>query len=62
MKQYKQVFVFIALCSIYQGTNAQTDFPVFKQQFIDYRKVDKQDSALITARKMNQLALKASTM
>ena len=54
----KQVFVFIALFSIYQSTNAQTDFPVLKQQFIDYRKADKQDSALFTARKMNQLALK----
>jgi hypothetical protein len=36
----------------------QTDFQTLKQQFSDYRKSDKQDSALYIARKMNQLALK----
>jgi tetratricopeptide (TPR) repeat protein len=39
-------------------SNAQTDFPALKQQFLDYRKADQQDSALYIARKMNQLALK----
>jgi CHAT domain-containing protein/Flp pilus assembly protein TadD len=58
MKQYKTVFVFIAFFCIYQSTNAQTDFPALSQQFIDYRKANKQDSALYIARKMNQLALK----
>ena len=37
--------------------SAQTDFPALKQQFLDYRKADKQDSALLIARKMNQLSL-----
>jgi tetratricopeptide (TPR) repeat protein/CHAT domain-containing protein len=37
---------------------AQTDFPALKQQFLDYRQADKQDSALFIARMMNQLAIK----
>ena len=36
---------------------AQTDFPVLKQQYLDFRQADKQDSALYIARKMNKLAL-----
>jgi CHAT domain-containing protein len=36
---------------------AQTDFPSLKQQYLDFRKADKQDSALYIARKMNKLAL-----
>jgi hypothetical protein len=42
-------------------TKAQTDFPALKQQFLDYRKADKQDSALYIAKKINQLALKEQT-
>ena len=41
--------------------NGQTDFPALKQQFLDYRNTNKQDSALYIARKMNQLALKEQT-
>ena len=41
--------------------NGQTDFPALKQQFLDYRNTNKQDSALYIARKMNQLALKEKT-
>ena len=40
---------------------AQTDFPALKQQFLDYRKADKQDSALLIARKMNELSLQEQT-
>ena len=49
----------ILLIVVFGGycTNAQTDFPALKQQFLDYRKADKQDSALLIARKMNQQAL-----
>ena len=48
---------------IFFGQNliAQTDFPALKQQFLDYRKVDKQDSALFIARKMNQRAIQEQT-
>jgi len=48
--------LFLAPCSF-----SQTDFPALKQQFLDYRKADKQDSALFIAREMNQLALKEQT-
>ena len=40
---------------------SQTDFPALKQQFLDYRKAEKQDSALYIAMKMNKLALKEQT-
>ncbi len=40
---------------------AQTDFLALKQQFLDYRKAEKQDSALFIARKMNQLSLQEQT-
>ena len=40
---------------------AQTDFPALKNQFLDYRKAEKQDSALFIARKMNQLSLLEQT-
>ncbi len=40
---------------------SQTDFPALKQQFLDYRKADKQDSALFVARRINTLALKEQT-
>ena len=48
---------------IFFGHNliAQTDFPILKQQFLDYRKADKQDSALLVARKLNKLALSEQT-
>jgi len=36
----------------------QTDFLALKQQFLDYRKAEKQDSALFFARKINKLAQK----
>jgi hypothetical protein len=36
----------------------QTDFLALKQQFLDYRKAEKQDSALFIARKINKLAQK----
>ncbi len=45
-------FVFCALFS-----EAQTDFSALQKQFLDYRKADKQDSALFIARKMNHQAL-----
>ena len=41
--------------------NGQTDFPALKQQFSDYRKANKQDSALFIAKKMNLLSLKEQT-
>jgi len=40
---------------------AQTDFPALQNQFLEYRKADKQDSALFIARKMNQLSLQEQT-
>jgi tetratricopeptide (TPR) repeat protein len=40
---------------------AQTDFPALRKQFLDYRKADKQDSALLIARQMNELALREQT-
>jgi tetratricopeptide (TPR) repeat protein len=40
---------------------AQSDFPALQKQFLDYRKADKQDSALLIARKMNQLSLQEQT-
>ena len=54
----KQVFFFVAFLRLLSGVSAQTDFPALKQQFLDYRKADKQDSAMYIARKMNRLALK----
>ena len=56
----KFIFVFLVLCW-YEQVNSQTDFPYLKQQFLDYRKADNQDSALFIARKMNNLALKEHT-
>jgi CHAT domain-containing protein/Tfp pilus assembly protein PilF len=50
------LLIIFILASI--NLKAQTDFPALKQQFLDYRKADKQDSALFIARKMNQLAIK----
>ena len=50
------LFIFFGLNLI-----AQTDFPSIKQQFLDYRKADNQDSALFIARKMSNLALKEQT-
>ena len=40
---------------------SQTDFPALQNQFLDYRKAEKQDSALFIARKMNQLSLLEKT-
>ena len=57
----KRVFIFVVFLSVKIGFFAQTDFPALKQQFLDYRKSDKQDSALFIARKMSQLALKEQT-
>ena len=51
----------MAFLSVKIGFFAQTDFPALKQQFLDYRKANNQDSALFIARKMNQLALKEQT-
>ena len=50
------IFILVSI-----NLNAQSDFPDLKRQFLDYRKADKQDSALFIARKMNQLALKEQT-
>jgi len=57
----KRVFIFVVFLSGTFGAFAQTDFPALKQQFLDYRKADKQDSALFIARKMNTLALNEQT-
>jgi CHAT domain-containing protein/tetratricopeptide (TPR) repeat protein len=40
---------------------SQTDFPALQKQFLDYRKAEKQDSALFIARKMNQFSLLEQT-
>jgi CHAT domain-containing protein/tetratricopeptide (TPR) repeat protein len=53
------VFTFFLLGVFF--TNAQSDFPALKQKFLDFRKLDMQDSALFIARKMNQLAIKEQT-
>ena len=50
------IFILVSI-----NLNAQSDFPDLKRQFLDYRKADKQDSALFIARKMNQLALQEQT-
>jgi hypothetical protein len=55
--RYFTLFILMQIFSSF----AQTDFAALKQQFLDYRKADKQDSALFIARKMNQLALKEQT-
>ena len=47
------IFILVSI-----NLNAQSDFPDLKRQFLDYRKADKQDSALFIARKMNKLAQK----
>jgi CHAT domain-containing protein len=52
----KQVFIFVAFLSLLSSVSAQTDFPALKQQFLEYRKVYNQDSALITARRLNSLS------
>ena len=49
-------FTFFFLMLVFNSFS-QTDFPALKQQFLDYRKADKQDSALLIARQMNTLAL-----
>ena len=53
----KPILLIITLLLTSLSLQAQTDFPAMKQQFLDYRKVDNQDSALYIAQKMNQLAL-----
>ncbi|MDC0105867.1 tetratricopeptide repeat protein, partial [Bacteroidia bacterium] len=52
--------IYITLLTILASINgmAQTDFLSLKQNFINHRKANKQDSALLVARYMNQLALK----
>ena len=57
MNKILQIIYILACVNL----TAQTDFPVLKQQFLDYRKADKQDSALLIARKMNQHAIKEQT-
>jgi hypothetical protein len=54
-----RIIIVLAIISlgIIPNVYAQTDFSALKQQFLDYRKADKQDSALFIARKMNCLAL-----
>jgi tetratricopeptide (TPR) repeat protein len=54
----KPILLIITLILTSLSLQAQTDFPAMKQQFLDYRRADNQDSALYIARKMNQLALK----
>ncbi|MDC1266627.1 CHAT domain-containing protein [Crocinitomicaceae bacterium] len=54
----KPILLILTLLLTSLSLQAQTDFPAMKQQFLDYRKVNQQDSALYIARKMNQLALK----
>ena len=50
------IFILVSI-----NLNAQSDFPDLKRQFLDYRKAEKQDSALFIARKMNQLSLQEQT-
>lgn len=54
-----RIIIVLAIISlgIIPNVYAQTDFPALKQQFLDYRKADNQDSALFIARKMNSLSL-----
>ena len=54
----KPILLILTLLVTSFSLQAQTDFPEMKQQFIDYRKANNQDSALYIARKMNELALK----
>ena len=53
--------VFIAFYLICFMSKAQTDFPALKQQFLDYRNANKQDSALFIAKRMNLLSHKEQT-
>ena len=57
----KPILLIITLILTSFSLQAQTDFPAMKQQFLDYRKANNQDSALYIARKMNQLALEEQT-
>ena len=57
----KKILLLILLSTSVLQLKAQTNFQVLKQQFIDFRKADKQDSALYIARKMNQLSLTEQT-
>lgn len=50
--------VFLTFLMLGFNSFSQTDFPALQNQFLDYRKVEKQDSALFIARKMNKLAQK----
>jgi CHAT domain-containing protein/tetratricopeptide (TPR) repeat protein len=61
LKMIRFTLFFTLVFLIGNNLCAQTDFPALKQQFLDYRKADKQDSALFIARKMNNLALKEQT-
>jgi CHAT domain-containing protein/uncharacterized protein HemY len=53
--------LYLLLFLKFTGVHSQTDFPSLKQQFLEYRKADKQDSALFIARKMSNLAVKEQT-
>ena len=53
--------VFLTFLMLGFNSFSQTDFPALKNQFLDYRKAEKQDSALFIARKMNQLSLLEQT-
>ena len=57
----KAIVFFLFILFTHVGLVAQTDFPALKQQFLDYRKANKQDSALFIARKMNQLSQQEQT-
>jgi tetratricopeptide (TPR) repeat protein len=57
----KAIVFFLLILFTHVGLVAQTDFPALKQQFLDYRKANKQDSALFIARKMNQLSQQEQT-
>ncbi|MDA9161957.1 hypothetical protein N9O13_06175, partial [Crocinitomicaceae bacterium] len=54
----KPILLILTLILTSFSLQGQTYFPGMKQQYLDYRKADLQDSALFIARKMNHLALK----
>lgn len=50
---FNWLFMLLLFFSFLPIIKGQSDFPALKQQFIEYRKSNQQDSALIIARKMN---------
>jgi tetratricopeptide (TPR) repeat protein len=57
----RYILIFCILSIKWLNINAQTDFTALNQQFLDYRNTNKQDSAMIIARKMNHLAFSEQT-